>query len=131
MNFLIFVYSTITISPQTIPPTTLISSQPIYVVMHLVSSLLPLSVLGMGRVGIVPLTPACALVSNLISVLLSVPSTLAFAPTTLAATVVITISIESRVYVTPESALLDILSELSYIGAPTSVAALTIPCVEN
>ena len=100
-------------TPKYNSPPYLLSARPTYVVMRLVSALLPLSVLGIVRVGKLPLTPAHTPVINVASVLSSIPVTLVSTPVTLAVAVIVDISIGAALSMTSTYTLLAVPPGLS------------------
>ena len=91
-----------------------------------------MSVLGMGGVGRVPLTPVQTPVPALALFLSFVNAAVSSAPVNLTADVVMTTSIGAAIYLTNASNPMALPLVLSSVGAPTSAAAaLPLPRLEN
>ena len=111
------------ISPQIYFPLSLLSDLPNAVAVVLVYALLLLSILGVGGVVGVLFTTMHPPVSDVVSVLSSVPAAMDSIPATLSPAVIVAISIKAVLSMTSESALLFLPPGLSQVLVPISAAA--------
>ena len=91
--------------------------------MGLVYAMLLLSILGVGGVVGVPLTTVHPPVSDVVSVLSSIPSAMDSIPVTLSPAVIVAISIKAVLFMTYESAPLFVPPGLSRVVVPISATA--------
>ena len=103
-NKFTYYYSTVPISSQSTPPSSLLSAQPSSAMMHLFFEMLTLSVLGVGEVGRVPLTPARNPIPDVAPILSSVTVAVTSNHMTLDAAVIMAISTGSALFMPPMSA---------------------------